>query len=324
MKSNFVVGRIKGVVPIVALAVVAVVTVAGAMTLLGDTVADATPTPSESASASPIGTPGPPSATPSETASPVATVSLAPAMPSVIIVYHGEHDPHRIWYVVWRYPQFRSGSTPLADLMNADILDEVQTRITAFQVGPAAVRQAPGKTNTITGTFTTNMLSYDLASFTLRWVDDTLPAHPLTTIETLNYSLASGQRLGLGDLFIDYQAALAVISQSSRDQLRGMLGAGYDDNVLSTGTGPSSSNFDNWVFTPTGLRITFAAGQVGPTSAGMPTVAIPWSSLEPFIRPDGPAARLAGLPPLVPTTGASPSPEPSPEPSPSPSETPDS
>ncbi|MGD0019321.1 MAG: RsiV family protein [Candidatus Limnocylindrales bacterium] len=297
MESNFFVRRIKALFPVAALAVVALIAVTTAMTILGDTQSATPIVPSGSTTATPtIAVSGSPSAVPTETPSPVMTVPLPSAMPVIITVYKGEHDPHHIWYVVWRYPQFRSSTTPLASLVNQDILDEVDTRITAFEGGPAAVEQLPGKTNNLTGTFTVDMLSYDLVSLTLRWVDDTSPAHAATNIETLTYALNSGERLDFGQLFTDTPAALAILSAQSREQLRKSLGADYDPTVVEDGTAAVGTNFDNWALTPAGLKIVFAEYQVGTYADGMPVVVIPWSSLKSVMQPDGPAARLAGFP----------------------------
>ena len=296
MESNFFVRRIKGLFPILALAVVAVVAVTTAMTVLGNTQADATPSPSGPPATPTIAPIGSPSELPTDSPTPLMSVPLPSSMPVILTVYHGERDPKRIWFVVWRYPQFRNGSTPLASVVNQDILDEVRTRITAFEGGPAAVRQLPGKNNTLTGTFTVNMLAFDLVSLTLKWVDDTAPAHPATNIETLTYALSTGERLDFGQLFTDPQAAVSILSQQSRDQLRKSLGGNYDQVVVEAGTTAVATNFSDWALTPAGLRVTFAEYQVGTFAAGMPAVLIPWSSLRSVMKPEGPAARLVGSP----------------------------
>jgi hypothetical protein len=297
METNIVVRRLRGVFPIAALAIVALVAVTTAMTILGDTQSDPTVGPSSSitASASPTAHRSP-SASPTEAPSPVTTVPLPSGTPVILTVYKGERDPQRIWFVVWRYPQFRVGSTPLAALMNQDILDEIKVRITTFESGPAAVRQLPGKANTLTGTFTVDMLTSDLASLTLKWVDDTAPGHPATTIETLTYTLNSGQRVNFGDMFVDTQAAVAVIAQQSQAQLRKSLGADFDPVVVADGAAAVDSNFNNWSLTPAGLKITFDEYQVGSYADGLPSVVIPWSSLKSLMKADGPIARLAGFP----------------------------
>jgi hypothetical protein len=297
VESNFLVRRLKALVPVAALVVVALVAVTTAMTILGDSAPDPTfiiPTLSPSPSATPLPTPYDP---PTDTPTPLKTVPVPAKPPVVLTIYHGEHDPNRVWFVVWRYPELRPGSTPMAAAVNADILDEVQTRIEAWENGPAAVQQVPGKTNNLTGSFSVNMNANDLFSVTLKWVDDTSAAHSATSVETLTYALNSGERLDFGQVFADEQAALTIISSQARTQLSKSLGADYDPAAVEQGTAAVGANFNNWALTPSGLRIIFAEYQVGTYAAGMPTVLIPWSSLVTVVAPNGPAARLAGLPP---------------------------
>jgi len=130
----------------------------------------------------------------------------------------------------------------------------------------------------------------------LKWVDDTAPAHPATNIETLTYALSTGERLDFGQLFTDPQAAVSILSQQSRDQLKRSLGGAYDQVVVEAGTSAVASNFSNWALTTAGLKITFAEYQVGTIAAGMPAVLIPWSNLRSVMKPEGPAARLVGSP----------------------------
>ncbi len=298
MESNPLVRGIKALFPIAGLALVGLVGVTTAMTILANTTPDATPSPSASPTAVPTIAPEAPTAlaSPTETASPLMTVPIPTTTPVILTIYSGDHDPGRLWFVVWRYPQFQVGSTPLAGVMNEDIYDEVTTQIQTFEAGPAAVQQLPGKTNTLTGLFTVNMISPDLVSFTLKWVDDTTPGHPDTTIETLNYALDSGQRLGFDQIFVDTQAAAAIISEQSKAQLRKSLGKDYNATVVDAGAAAAADNFDNWALTPSGLKVTFAEFQVGTSAVGMPSVLIPWASLKSVMQPDGPAARLAGFP----------------------------
>jgi|GEM_PF-1296699 hypothetical protein len=298
MEPSHFLGRIKGLFPIAALALVALVAVTTAMTILGNTQAGATFEPPSLPVVKPTASTTAPSgpALATETDTPVPTVPLPSTPPVVLTIYKGDRDPHRIWFVVWRYPQLRTGSTPLAGVVNQDIVDEVTTRIATFEEGPAVQQQLPGKTNNLTGTFTVDMVSWDLVSFTLKWVDDTAPGHPSISIETVNYALDSGQRLDFGQIFLDTQAAVAIISQQSQEQLRKSLGKRYDATLVAAGAGAVADNFDDWALTPAGLKVVFAEFQVGTAAVGMPSVSIPWASLKGVMQPNGPAARLAGLP----------------------------
>ncbi len=296
MESNRFLRRIKLVFPLAALALVALVAVTTAMTILGDTQPNPTPAPSAGSSATPSrSSPVPAPTSPPPTYTPVATVRLPSTPPVVLTIYKGDHDPNRLWFVVWRYPQLRADSTPLASVVNQDISDEVTTVIETFEEGPAAQRQAPGKTNNLTGSYVVDMVAPDLASFTLKWIDDTAPGHPVIHLETLTYALNSGQRIDFSQLFFDMDAAVAIISQQAQIQLSRSLGKHYDPAAVAFGAAAVIGNFPNWSLTTAGLKVTFDEYQVGTAAAGLPSVVIPWSLLKGVMQPNGPAARLAGF-----------------------------
>ena len=299
MESNFVARRLAAFLPIAGIAIVALVAVITAMTVLGGTESLATPSPSPSPSSTPtasIAASPTTLAMPSDTSSPVIMALLPSAPPIQVAGRKIDRDPNGIWLVDIRYPELKTDSTPFAAAVNDDIFNEVQTRFVAFENGPAAIVQTPGVMNTFTGTYTTDLLTPDLVSYTERWVDDTAGAQPATTVTTMNYWLKTGQRLDLEDIFYDLPGALAIISQQSRDQLHRLLGAGYDPNIADAGTSAAIANFGGWALTATGLKVTLAEFQVGTAEVGLPVVLVPWSVLAGVMQPNGPAARLAGLP----------------------------
>ena len=274
----------------------AFVAVTLAMTVLGDTVPDFSATPSPSASPSPPdGLPiySPP---PTDYVAPDPTVSLPPTAPTVSTQYTATRDPKGIWFANWRYPAIKSGTTPLADVINADILSQVQSHIAIFQAGPAATEQAPGKENTLIGNYSVDLSARDLFTVTLRWEEDVILKTPYVLV--LNYSLASGKPIGIEDMFTDQLAALTIISTESRVQLKRNLGADYDATVVEPGTSAIAANYGNWALTESGLKITFNVYQVAPASDGMPWVVIPWPMLKDVMNPNCAAGRLAGLTPL--------------------------
>jgi hypothetical protein len=308
---------------VVALAIVGLVAVSIAMVTLGSTAPDYTPTPVAAASATPTDVPSTPPPLPTDAPSAVMTVPVPKNAPTITTVYSGSHDPQGIWTIAWRYPQLKAGTTTLASVINADIIDEVQTRMDAFMSGPGSVGQSPGKVNTLTGSYTVNMNSPDLLSLTLRWTDDTLPVNESVHLQTLNYALISGQRLSLSGLFSDQQAGMNIISAESRTQLQRILGGDYNPRIAEPGTTAVASNFNNWALTTAGLRITFDEYQVGTYADGMPAVQIPWTMLASVMDPNSPAGRLAGLTP-IPTPTPPPGWTPTPEPTPAPTDTPES
>ena len=296
MESNFLMRRLKALLPVAGIAVVAVVAVTTAMTILGGDAPGAVVVPPSGAAPVPGGSPsGAPSASATGYA-PGYTAPLPSTPPVLRTDRRRETDPNGVWYVDFMYPQFQPGTTPLGYIVNQDIASDVDARIVAFESGPAAVRQIPGKRNQLKGSYDIDMLSPDLASFTLVWVDDTAVDHPATTIETLTYALNTGQRLGFGDIFADQPGAFAILSEQSRIKLRQSLGNAYDPTVAEEGTSPIGTNFTNWALTEAGLKIVFPEFQVGDLSVGTPSVVVAWSDLKRVARPDGPASRLAGFP----------------------------
>jgi hypothetical protein len=297
MESKFLMRRLKALPSLAGIVVLAVVAVTIAMTILGGDAPEPVVPPSAAATVPGGAQSGAPSAAASATGySPGYTAPLPSTLPVVRTDRRQERDPDGVWYVDFLYPQFQPGTTPLGYVVNQDIASEIDTRIVAFEGGPAAVRQAPGKRNQLTGSYGIDMLSSDLASFTLTWVDDTAVDHPATSVETLTYALNTGQRLNLGDIFADQPGAFAVLSEQSRIKLRQLLGNAYDPTVAEAGTSPIGTNFTNWALMEAGLKITFAEFQVGDSVVGTPFVVIPWSDLRLVMRPDGPASRLAGFP----------------------------
>ena len=100
-------------------------------------------------------------------------------------------------------------------------------------------------------------------------------------IMTLNYSLLTGQRLGLVDIFEDPDAALAIMSAWSRRELFQRLGGMRQEQYLRTGLNPVPENFASLTLTPSGIRINFQPYQVAPGMAGAQKVEIPIEELQP-------------------------------------------
>ena len=98
---------------------------------------------------------------------------------------------------------------------------------------------------------------------------------------TLNYSLLTGQRLGLVDIFEDPDAALAIMSSWSRKELTPRLGGMRHEQYLRTGLNPVPENFASLTLIPSGIRINFQPYQVAPGMAGAQKVDIPLEELLP-------------------------------------------
>src|SRR5664280_3859112 len=221
-----------------------------------------TPTPSPAPSF-PVLPSAPPTEIPTRvTYTPAPTASLPSVRPTMVHSAVSDKDANGVWVVYLSYPAFVAGSTPWAEAMNSEILSDLQARAAQFEAGPASNRQTGGKVNTLTSTFTTDLLTPFLASFTLTFVDDTTPGHPGTTVQTLNYDLGTGQQINFEDIFTDSQTALAVLSLQAPPLLQTELGAAYDPTVVADGTAATLANYRNWALTPEGLKATFLPAQV--------------------------------------------------------------
>jgi hypothetical protein len=204
-------------------------------------------------------------------------------------------DPKGVWVVYLPYPAFLDGTTPWAETINDDILTELQARAAQWESGPAAIPRTSGQPNKLTGTFETELLTSALAAFTLTWVDDSSGDLPATSVETLNYDLSTGQRIGFDDLFTAPAVALKVISTAAVPMLQAELGADYDPAVAVEGTSATADNYNHWALRSSGLKITFAENQVIARPGLLPTVIVPWDLLRPVMIQTGPVARLAGF-----------------------------
>ena len=225
---------------------------------------------------------------------PTPSASVPATKPTIIKSAVSAADPQGAWKVYLAYPTFRAGTTPWADQMNADVGDEMQTRATQWESGPAA-NPRPGKLNTLYGSFVTDLLTPDLASFTVTWTDDSNPGAVQLGVETISYDLSSGQRLAFDDLFPDATSALATISLQTRSLLQDQLGAAYNPAIAEVGTSPTTSNFTNWALTIAGVKFVFPQYQVTDRADLQPAVVVPWEILKPVMVQSGPLASLAGF-----------------------------
>ena len=133
-----------------------------------------------------------------------------------------------------------------------------------------------------------------LASWTLSFVDNSLPSGPTTSVESIVYDLGTGQRMVLDDLFIDSESAATLLSNVTPVILQNQLGARYDSVRVAEGTTPQLTNWNNWAVTKAGLKVTFDQYQVtdGPEIV---SIVVPWGQLVSVMNVDGPVAKLAGL-----------------------------
>jgi len=245
---------------------------------------------------------------------PASTMSIPATSPVVRSKQLVEHDPAGVWNVSIAYPVFQAGSTPWASQINDEIGIVERMQADKFEQGPAGDRQRAGKTNNLQGTFTTELLTPRIASFTLTWVDDTVPGHVAIILSTLNLDLATGQPIEFDNMFTDPDTALQILSSQASDILYYQLGAAWDQAAAQLGTAPTHANFENWAVTRAGLKVTFDQFQVL-SGDQTPVVVVPWSALSPVLAGSGPVAELTGANLASPApSAASPAPSPSPGP----------
>jgi hypothetical protein len=235
----------------------------------------------------------PDSANPTDTPAPRA--SLPNHNPRFVHSVIKGADPGGAWSYYLNYPALIQGETPWAHEIDTDIRTDLGARADQWAAGPAAKRWARGRTNTLTGDFTTELVTPAVASWTLAFVDDSLPTGPVRAVETLNFDLATGQRLTLDDIFIDSDSAISVFSYAAPGLLRGALGTAYVQSIVDAGTSPLLSNYNNWAITRTGIKITFNQHQVNSDGPALPSIVVPWSTLQTAMNTTGPVAGLAGI-----------------------------
>jgi hypothetical protein len=112
-------------------------------------------------------------------------------------------------------------------------------------------------------------------------------AHPGLYSITLNYDLAAGRELLLGDLFVPESAYLEALSEHCKAELQKQP---FSDSFFLDGAQPTPVNYRNWNITPDGLLITFDEYQVAPYAAGPQTVVVPYNGLAGLIDLQGPLA----------------------------------
>ena len=115
-------------------------------------------------------------------------------------------------------------------------------------------------------------------------------AHPGLYSLTVNYDLAQGKELALGDLFLPNSNYLEAISNYCIAELSKQP---FFDSAFQEGAQPTLENYRNWNITKDGLMITFDEYQVAPYAAGPQTVVVPYSTLQTVINPQGPLGKIS-------------------------------
>lgn len=122
-------------------------------------------------------------------------------------------------------------------------------------------------------------------------------AHPNSYTDVVNFDLKNGRQLKLAELFQPGSKYLGTLStyciQDLKKQSKEPAAEGWlDEEWVQRGAGPDPANYENWIITKKGLKITFDPYQVAPYAAGPQHVDVPYSALKEIIKPDGPVGQF--------------------------------
>lgn len=116
-------------------------------------------------------------------------------------------------------------------------------------------------------------------------------AHPVELVSSATFDLGSGERILVEDLFEPTSPWQDLLVSATRDALAAEYGDAVDVAVLDLGPTTDLSVF---ALTPTGLRLVFAEGAIGPHALGTPSVTIPYDALAEVAAPTGWLRRSTG------------------------------
>jgi len=121
-------------------------------------------------------------------------------------------------------------------------------------------------------------------------------AHGNSITAVLNYDVKNGKRIELADLFNPKSNHLNVISAYTIKDLKDQSKQNdmLMEDQIQDGAAARADNYRAWTITRKGLWITFDPYQVAAYAAGPQHVLVPYSTLKPIVKPDGPIGNLAG------------------------------
>ncbi len=197
------------------------------------------------------------------------------------------------------YPQLVGENSANADAFNKAVSDFVSKEVSGFKKDiKANLAENPSDAdrpgNSLEISYHTAFADKNLISLLVWTYQFTGGAHGNSLSTTFNYDLQNGRMIKLADLFQPNSNYLKMISGYCITTLTKELGSeGIDPEWLRNGAGPKAENYKSWNITPDGLQITFDAYQVAAYVFGPQEVIVPYSSLKPILKPDGPLAAFA-------------------------------
>ena len=208
------------------------------------------------------------------------------------------------YLINYSYPQFSGIQNQDAEIkINNDLKNYILNLVSADEKSAVAncnFSNLPGGAPDWQCEYDLGSSSFDsvegkILSVKMEYYQFTGGAHGGSTIEFLNYNLATGEKINWQNVFKKDSNYLQAISDYSKTDLTKQLLSGQnqasDKDWIKTGTDPS--NKDNYstnvgfLNENGGLAIVFAQYQVAPHSTGMPEVNIPYAQLKNVLDPAG-------------------------------------
>jgi hypothetical protein len=111
-------------------------------------------------------------------------------------------------------------------------------------------------------------------------------AHGNHFVQTYVFDLENESVLGLVDIFVSEEDALATIAPLAQAQLTENLGEMADADWIATGAAADAVNYQDFVLTSESIIFYFEPYMVAPFAAGLQAVEIPLSDLSAVLKPD--------------------------------------
>jgi hypothetical protein len=283
----------------VAIALAAVVAVAGLAACADDD--DGATGPSSSAASTASSAPSTaPTTTSGPTTSSTVPGSTAPAgrtTPTLRQVPLTKGASDLDYDVTGTYAQLDGLDGSVGAAVNAALATKAQQIVAGFERDLRDFGEVPSTGDTrsfVEVAPTATLLDPQLASLRLNAITYVAgAAHPASLIVTATYDLRSGKELALADLFDPARPYLRTVADAATAQLTEQFAQLGADTPFPEGVAPTTANYQAWWLTTAALAIGFPAGQAGAYALGDQKVEIPWADLRALVAPAGPVAALA-------------------------------
>jgi len=197
-----------------------------------------------------------------------------------------------------QYPHLSGFSDAyIQDTVNKNIKNSMELIISDFKNRDAEMthyKEAPK--STFFARYEVSLLSKNIFSFRENISEySSGSAHPNSYTQTFGYNLDSGKSISLQSLFSQNSDYLQKISHICISSLLSNLGEDdkqFMEEWIKNGAGAKEENFQNFLFSESGIVFIFDPYQVGPYAMGSQEVTIPYSELRDIGVVEGVISRL--------------------------------